>query len=553
MNSEEINYDAFLWPLPYQREALQRAQSLREAHRDLAALYEFVFDPENVRLPVIPQPIPFSREVVDPDHSASRYFDHRPELPLSIVTVSRNDDHVEHMAERTQAFIDCLYCLAEKFQRPLELIIVEWNPPADRLGMQQAFRFPRKHPYVSTEIVTVPRELHQTYNLAEQLPLYQMIGKNVGIRRARGEFILSTNIDVLLSEELFEYITGDKLRKGQLYRGNRWDVDRKILELGSPNAMIANARELTFQINYPHATVAIDAQVPQEAPLVDYIGFRQLPPVHTMACGDFQLLHRDDWARLRGFCELDTFSFHIDSLFTITCHHAGLKEFNLGNEFPHYHIDHTLGTSVKNDSYVIDNNKVMKHISIAGLINLSRNMETEGDCYIFNKPNWGMAGIDLPIANTTIADWESSPYQPLPPLTDTGKGCLEALSLDTVNIDGKQNQQKHELLQTIANATAAYLRSHFAERSVCIWGAGQRARILAHFLSEQDFQIDGFFDGTISTTPDSKRAADILDIDRLQHRETNVFVLICSMHADEIVQRLKQWDLVEGEDYLVAY
>lgn len=552
MNSEEINYDAILWPLPYQREALLRAKYLRQTHCDLATLYEFVFNPENVRLPVIPQPIPFSSEVVDPTHSASKYFDHRPELPLSVVTVSRNDDHVEHMAERTQAFIDCLYYLAEKFRRPLELIIVEWNPPADRPGMEQAFQFPGEHPYVSTEIVTVPRELHQTFELAEQLPLYQMIGKNVGIRRARGEFILSTNIDVLLSEELFDYITGDKLRKGQLYRGNRWDVDRKILDLESAGEMITHARELTFQINYPHATVAVEAEVPQESPLVDYMGFRQLPPVHTMACGDFQLLHREDWARLRGFCELDTFSFHIDSLFTITCHHAGIKEFNFGNDFPHYHIDHTLGTSVKNDSYVIDD-KVMKHLSIAGLINLSRNMEAEGDCYIFNKVNWGMAGIDLPTANTTIADWETSPYQPHPPLLDASKGCVETLDLDTVNIDGKQNQQKHELLQSIANATAGYLREHFDEKSLCIWGAGQRARVLERFLSEQGIRIDGFFDRKHSNLSTEERHTDILDIANLQQKEANHFVLVCSMHADEIVQQLKQWDLVEGEDYLVAY
>jgi len=37
-----------------------------------------------------------------------------------------------------------------------------------------------------------------------------MIAKNVGIRRARGRFVLSTNIDILLSNELVDYIAAGR-------------------------------------------------------------------------------------------------------------------------------------------------------------------------------------------------------------------------------------------------------------------------------------------------------------------------------------------------------
>ena len=50
------------------------------------------------------------------------------------------------------------------------------------------------------------RRLHGCYAHAEALPLYQMIAKNVGPLRARGEFLLATNIDILFSDELMAFL-----------------------------------------------------------------------------------------------------------------------------------------------------------------------------------------------------------------------------------------------------------------------------------------------------------------------------------------------------------
>ena len=43
-----------------------------------------------------------------------------------------------------------------------------------------------------------------------------MIAKNVGIRRASGEFILATNIDVIINQKLYEFISNKKLKKNYL-------------------------------------------------------------------------------------------------------------------------------------------------------------------------------------------------------------------------------------------------------------------------------------------------------------------------------------------------
>ncbi len=60
------------------------------------------------------------------------------------------------------------------------------------------------------------------------LPLFQMIAKNVGIRRARGRFVLATNIDIILSTELVEHLADRSLQTRRLYRVDRHDIQPNV-------------------------------------------------------------------------------------------------------------------------------------------------------------------------------------------------------------------------------------------------------------------------------------------------------------------------------------
>ena len=51
-------------------------------------------------------------------------------------------------------------------------------------------------PLLETRIIQVPAELHRTLKHAEALPLFQMIAKNVGIRRAHGILLDDAIIDM---------------------------------------------------------------------------------------------------------------------------------------------------------------------------------------------------------------------------------------------------------------------------------------------------------------------------------------------------------------------
>src|SRR5579883_2071122 len=121
---------------------------------------------------------------------------------ISVVVTARNDDHGGNLLGRMQCFVNGWIALSNRHHLSSELIVVEWNPPVDRQPLWQALRWPAELGICKVRFIEVPPELHRRYEHADALPLYQMIAKNVGIRRARGRFILATNIDILFSDEL---------------------------------------------------------------------------------------------------------------------------------------------------------------------------------------------------------------------------------------------------------------------------------------------------------------------------------------------------------------
>ena len=125
---------------------------------------------------------------------------------LSVVVTTRNDDHGGSQISRTQTFFNALVAQCNRHRIPTELIFVEWNPPADRPPLADALRWPENREFCQVRILRVPPSIHARYQYGEALPLYQMIAKNAGIRRARGEYVLATNIDILFSDDLMRHI-----------------------------------------------------------------------------------------------------------------------------------------------------------------------------------------------------------------------------------------------------------------------------------------------------------------------------------------------------------
>jgi hypothetical protein len=127
------------------------------------------------------------------------------------------------MLGRMQVFADSWIQQAQRFGLPSELVVIEGNPPSGRPSLADALNWPSSTTQCQIRIVTVHGRLPHS-----AVPLHQMIAKNVGIRRAIGQFILATNLDIVFSPELMRFLSSRPLGKRSMYRIDRHDVESSI-------------------------------------------------------------------------------------------------------------------------------------------------------------------------------------------------------------------------------------------------------------------------------------------------------------------------------------
>ena len=176
---------------------------------------------------------------------------------LSVVASTRNDDHGGNPLYRTQLFVSGLIAQCDRHQVPAELILVEWNPPDDRPRLADVLEWPESDGWCDVRIIEVPHEVHSRLDHADRLPLFQMIAKNVAIRRARGEFVLATNIDILMSDELMEWLAARPLSHGRMYRVDRYDVPAEIDPAWGMDRQLAFCRDSAIRVNRREGTLEL--------------------------------------------------------------------------------------------------------------------------------------------------------------------------------------------------------------------------------------------------------------------------------------------------------
>lgn len=341
----------------------------------------------------------------------------KPEL--SFVAVSRNDNHGGDMTRRMNMFINMLSCQCDSYGLEAELILVEWNPPEDRKSLAEELVWPEGKK-LKTRIVTVPKELHDKYKYANSLPLYQMIGKNVGIRRAEGKYILLTNVDILFSDELIKWLSEGRMKAGYNYHIDRFDVDMPLPDIDStePSELIDQCKRNLLRRNTRIGTQNLKTGKWNKIFSSDASNKRE--HLHTNACGDFTLAHRDDWFETLGYPELDLFSFHLDSLWSFQAHFSGIREEVLEPPLAIFHIEHGGGytpETLKKMDKSLEKRKLPRYDNYHFNSQAFR-MSARRKPVRYNDENWGMKGIDLPESVINKAEWSNKGSESYPIKSD---------------------------------------------------------------------------------------------------------------------------------------
>jgi hypothetical protein len=332
---------------------------------------------------------------------------------LSIIATTRNDNHGGDLLKRTTHFVNGVLHQAKKHNLPLELIIVEWNPPKDKPLLHEILPIPQADEPVSLRYIILPSHIHETYKYAKQIPLFQMIAKNIGIRRAKGEFVLCTNIDIIFSDECFKKIAEKKLKENNFYRTNRCDVPKEIMDINSVDEQlkyseknIINRLGRIYHYKNVNNFPGLFFKFPFILLLIDkIIGLSKkikkssydIYSLDFTACGDFTLMSKKDWFRIKGYCELDLYSLHIDSMALISAAAIGMNQELFPKDACVYHIYHDDGweSDYKAPEDIIRFLVKRPALDWYTVYEVGKKLAQLGKPFGLNNDNWGYSDIDL--------------------------------------------------------------------------------------------------------------------------------------------------------------
>ncbi|MBL4587157.1 MAG: hypothetical protein JKX84_08905, partial [Flavobacteriales bacterium] len=272
---------------------------------------------------------------------------------LSLVLTGRNDNYGGDFRSRLQRCVSNAFEQLIKHGISSELIFLNYNPVNENAPIAQFIDWPTSTEKVSVRIITISNEIHRHLvadGSRKSVPVLEYLGKNAGIKRAKGQFILSMNPDIILPSELVFLLK--KLRKDTYYRTDRIDFEGDLnaehqlqrIFLKGQDYPINNTSQIT-ELRFKNSllnrwkvfTPRIKGLLNRFSKTV-YYDNRECR-FHCNVSGDFMLMHRDHWHTLNGHNEQAFMALHVDSLMVIQAAFLPLKEKVLHS--PIFHQEHT--------------------------------------------------------------------------------------------------------------------------------------------------------------------------------------------------------------------
>ena len=235
---------------------------------------------------------------------------------LSIVLTGRNDGYGGDFNERFLRTLGFNHAQLATRGIAHEYVFVEWAPPADTPSLRELVR--EALPDLPGDVLrwyAVDRRYQEALSLDPHLRYLEFVAKNVGIRRARGAYILATNCDIYLGRHVLGVLERGALEPRLIYRAPRYD--------------------LKLALDQTH----LDWNVLEDPRNLDGPERRLKPPFMPGGTGDFLLADRDTFHELRGFNEIYRLvRAGIDRNFVVKALSSGLSLTDIGG--PVYHVSH---------------------------------------------------------------------------------------------------------------------------------------------------------------------------------------------------------------------
>lgn len=219
-------------------------------------------------------------------------------MKISAVIVSRNDNYGGNLIERSS------YCFNSMIDTFDEVFYIDWNSETRSLlnEVKENIQFKGNFHHIVIE----PKIAKILTNFdTEAQKCCEVLGRNIGLRRSTGDWLVSTNIDIIAPRRKDLEDTINNLDKNTFYTVSRRDAElSNIQKFNKDNNfeeyknwkdvreyLIENSEER----HYEEKTIQGD-----DYSLVN-------------CCGDFQLAHTNIWNDLRGMEEDLIYALYADT------------------------------------------------------------------------------------------------------------------------------------------------------------------------------------------------------------------------------------------------
>lgn len=328
---------------------------------------------------------------------------------LSFVIAGRNDNYGGNFKIRLEQCIQRLYRQLNQFNIKSELIFVNYNPLPLPI-IEDFINWPMSSEIVQVKIIHVPNEQHIHFideNTVAEVPMIEYLAKNVGIRRARGEYIACINPDIIFPDEFIHDLRN--LKSDYYYRANRMDFlqiqedfdDHQLFQFAKQNIIAIWMKGMVFKFSPRPASkwFVVKFQFLRKFFILKYefvrfFNFLWSHPLHFKAenrfhcnvSGDFICMTKSNFMKLRGYFEKAPIALHIDALFVVQVATFGLKEKIV--DFPIYHQDHER-------RYTSDRKNDIEDKAYDFFQKESEEMVFTRQSKLYNIDNWGLKGVEL--------------------------------------------------------------------------------------------------------------------------------------------------------------
>jgi hypothetical protein len=274
-------------------------------------------------------------------------------MKTTAILTSKNDNYGGNLHHRA------IMCLTSLIENHDEVIFVDWRTK-DNNSIINNIKYKLPHTKKLKSIQVSKEFLQEKYPSISRYSMIESIGRNVGIRRADGDYIISTNIDIISSP-----INHSILNEDIFYTVPRRDIDENFhLGLNSFSKLyetIWNNRDSYQQKN----------KIMGNSDVWSLIN----------CCGDYQIGHRNVWEKMRGFEESILFGCGIDT--NVMKKASFFSQIKTLDEHYVFHLNH--GKSSDKD----EDEELAPMSNQESIIQKFTNTE--------NNDNWGMSNENLPI------------------------------------------------------------------------------------------------------------------------------------------------------------